>query len=624
MFATSFQPESLMLLQIFIVLAAVLLVPMVCHKIRVPSVVGFILAGMAVGSYGAGWLEDSGTVAVLGKLGMLYIMFQSGSEIDLNELHVLRRKAGYFGLLSFLFPMLPGVLVAHFIFGMDAYASCLLGAMFGSHTLMTYPIVSRYGVQKTRAVNIAVGGTIVAVTLSLLVLALVKNRVSGADWRLSLLTVPLSLLCVMWLFPKLAQLFLKRYTDPVADFMLVMVMLVLSALLTDKSGLDGILGAFLCGLSLNRLLPGNSSLMRRITFVGNSIFVPLFLISVGMLIDVRLFWSGSTTLVLAAVMIVVKLTGKWMASFVSQKMWGFVALERQLMFGLTHAAAAGTLAVVSIGYESGIFGAEVLSASVLMILVMCTTASFVTEYASKELALQEEARMDTDKEQRWQLLSLGTDEQPLAVLAAMAQLQNAGLSAGETWHSIEQMTERESCSFAVYQERQPLNTVSRLLVAVPRYAEKERDFITCFGLVRRLAAETGAKVIFYSHPDTQTVLRRMCRRPGKTLLASFRELDNWEDVLTIAKDMSTDDMVVLLSSRRSTASYNPLFAEIPQMLERFFGSRNWLVVYPEQQTGGTDIDAFLTELPPASSTWSLVSHIKGLVLRLLRRIQLRR
>ena len=115
----------------------------------------------------------------------------------------------------------------------------------------------------------------------------------------------------------------------------------------------------------------------------------------------------------------------------------------------------------------------------------------------------------------------------------------------------------------------------------------------------------------------------MCRRPGKTLLASFRELDNWEDVLTIAKDMSTDDMVVLLSSRRSTASYNPLFAEIPQMLERFFGSRNWLVVYPEQQTGGTDIDAFLTELPPASSTWSLVSHIKGLVLRLLRRIQLR-
>ena len=598
---------------------------MVCHKIRVPSVVGFILVGMAAGPYGTGWLSATDTTDVFGKLGMLYIMFQSGSETDLNELHDLRRKAGVFGLMSFVIPMLPGMLIAHWGLGMDWYASCLLGAMFGSHTLMTYPIVSRYGVQKTRAVNIAVGGTVVAVTLALLVLAVVKNRVSGADWHLSLLTVPLSLACVLWFFPFVAQRFLKRYTDPVADFMLVMLMLVLSAVLTEVSGLDGILGAFLCGLSLNRLLPGRSSLMRRITFVGNSIFVPLFLISVGMLIDVRLFWSGKTTMVIALTMIAVKLAGKWLSAMAAQKIWHFAALERQLIYGLTNAAAAGTLAVVSIGYETGIFGAEVLSASVLMILVLCTVSSFVTEHAAKQLALQEEARMDTDKEElRWRLVSLGSDEQGLEELAEMAQLQHSDLSLCETWQSIEQTVERESCSVAVCQKKQPFNTILRLLVAVPRYAEKERDFITCFGLVRRLAAEIGAKVIFYSHPDTEAVLRLMCRRPGKTLPASFREMDNWEDVLMLAKDLSRDDMVVLLSSRRSTASYNPLFSEIPQMLTRFFADSSWLLVYPEQQTGGADMDTFLTELPPASATWSLVSRMKEFVLRVLRKIQLRK
>jgi len=294
------------------------------------------------------------------------------------------------------------------------------------------------------------------------------------------------------------------------------------------------------------------------------------------------------------------------------------------MFGLTHAAAAGTLAVVSIGYHLGIFGAEVLNASVLMILVLCTVSSFVTEHAAKRLALQEEARIDADRhEQRWRLVSFTTDEQPLHNLREAAHLQNADFLPAEDWQSVLRMVEQESCSITVYEERQPLNTVARLLVAVPRYAEKERDFISCFGLVRRLAAEIGAKVVFYAHPDTQAVLRRMCNRPGKTLLATFREMDGWEDLLTVTRDLRTDDMVVFLSSRRSTASYNPLFAEIPAMLERFFNTCGWLVVYPEQQTGGPDIDTFLMDIPQPSAAWSLISRLKTLFLRFLRRIQMR-
>lgn len=173
----------------------------------------------------------------------------------------------------------------------------------------------------------------------------------------------------------------------------------------------------------------------------------------------------------------------------------------------------------------------------------------------------------------------------------------------------------------VYHECQPLNTVNRLLVAVPRYAEKERDFITCFGFIRRLSGEIGAKVVFYANPDTQVALRAMCRRPGKMLRAAFRDMDDWEDVLMIAKDMRADDMPVLLSSRKATASYNPLFEQIPQLLQQFFVDNNYMVVYPEQQTGGPDMDAFLMDIPQASTTWSIVTRTKRLLLKIIRRGQ---
>ena len=197
----------------------------------------------------------------------------------------------------------------------------------------------------------------------------------------------------------------------------------------------------------------------------------------------------------------------------------------------------------------------------------------------------------------------------------MASLKNIEITQSASWSDVQRSIEHISKSVLVYHESQPLNTINRILVAVPRYAEKERDFITCFGLIRRLAGELGAKVVFYANPDTQVVLRAMCRRPGKTLRAAFRDMDDWEDVLMIAKDMQDDDMPVLLSSRKATASYNPLFEQIPQMLQQFFADNNYMVVYPEQQTGGPDIDAFLTDVPQASTAWSVVTRLKGVLLR---------
>ena len=612
------------LLILTLVIGIIWFVPIVCRKIHVPSIVGFILAGIVIGPSVLGVAGQTPIIKILGSLGMLYIMFQSGSEIDINDFKQYKYRSLFFGLCTFFIPFGLGLITSRFLLPYGWLPSLLLGAMYGSHTLMTYPIVSRYGVQKNVAVNITVGATMVAIILSLMVLAIVegwsRSVQSITEYAIQLALVAVFLFSVLWLFPRFARMFFKRYRDPISEFMVVMLMLVGSALLADLAGLEGILGAFLCGVSLNRLLPNRSPLMNRINFVGNSIFVPLFLISVGLMIDIHAFWSGWTTVTIAIVMIITKLIGKGLSAWIAQVVFRFSKHERQLIFGLTHATAAGTLAIVTIAYQMGILSSDVLNASVLMILVLCTTASFISEHAAKELALQESAKLESDHEDDyWLLTSVGDDLRPaMREIGEMASLDNIEIKQSADWQDVSNMVEHTSKSVIVYHESQPINTINRLVVAVPRYAEKERDFITCFGLVRRLASELGAKVVFYAHPDTQEALQAMCRRPGKYLRASFRNMDGWEEVGIISQTIVDNDMLVLLSSRKSTASYNPLFEHIPTMLTEHFTRFSSMVVYPEQLTGGPDMDTLLMEIPPASKTWSIISRIKQFIKHLIR------
>ena len=616
--------DSSPLLILTLVIGIIWFVPIVCRKIHVPSIVGFILAGIVIGPSVLGVAGQTPIIKILGSLGMLYIMFQSGSEIDINDFKQYKYRSLFFGLCTFFIPFGLGLITSRFLLPYGWLPSLLLGAMYGSHTLMTYPIVSRYGVQKNVAVNITVGATMVAIILSLMVLAIVegwsRSVQSITEYAIQLALVAVFLLSVLWLFPRFARMFFKRYRDPISEFMVVMLMLVGSALLADLAGLEGILGAFLCGVSLNRLLPNRSPLMNRINFVGNSIFVPLFLISVGLMIDIHAFWSGWTTVTIAIVMIITKLIGKGLSAWIAQVVFRFSKHERQLIFGLTHATAAGTLAIVTIAYQMGILSSDVLNASVLMILVLCTTASFISEHAAKELALQESAKLESDHEDDyWLLTSVGDDLRPaMREIGEMASLDNIEIKQSTDWQDVSAMVEHTSKSVIVYHEVQPINTISRLVVAVPRYAEKERDFITCFGLVRRLSGELGATVVFYAHPDTQLALQAMCRRPGKYLRASFRSMDGWEEIGIISQTIMDNDMLVLLSSRKSTASYHPLFEEIPTLLTQHFVRFNSMVVYPEQLTGAPDMDTLLAEIPPASKTWSIITNIKRGVKRILR------
>lgn len=621
-------------LQLLLILATILLVPLICRKIHIPSIVGFIITGIVLGPSVLGWVDNSGAVSMIGKLGLLYIMFQAGVEIDVNEFHQLRGKALLFGFISFLFPAILGWSAAT-IMGWQPASAVLLGAMLGSHTLMTYPIVSRYGLQKTRVVSIVVGGTMVAITLSLTILAIVTELHEGAStpWYITLGKVALALVLILWLFPRICQWAFKRRQDTASEFMLVMVLLVISSWLTEWAGLDGILGAFLCGVALNGRVPNRGPLMSRINFFGSSLLVPFFLLGVGLIVDVHVFWSGWWAVAIAAMMIAVKFLGKWLASWLSQAVFNLSALERQLMFGLTHATAAGTLAIVTIGYNAQLFSPEILNGAIIMILLLCTTASFVTEHAAKELALQEEAKLESERTQdNWTFIAINesqTDEESIPAdqrsmlnrLAELSQLNNVSLVECTDWPEVHRFVENTSQSTIIYHEEQPLNTINRLIVAVPRYAEKERDFISCFGQLRRLSSQIGAKVIFYANPDTQRALKSLCHRPGKYLRASYRELNEWSDVNQMARTVERDDLVVLVSARHATASYTPLFEKNPELLRRSFPAKSYMIIYPEQNTGTEGQDTFLFDIPQADSTWRFVTYIKTKLQALYKRLR---
>jgi hypothetical protein len=414
--------------------------------------------------------------------------------------------------------------------------------------------------------------------------------------------------------------------------MLTLVMLIGAAWLTEWAGLDGILGAFICGVALNGRVPNHSALMKRINFVGNNLFVPVFLLGVGLMIDIQVFWQSWTVWVIATAMIGCKLAGKWLSAWVAQRTFRLATLDRQLMFALTHATAAGTLAIVTIGYQNELFTAETLNGAVIMILLLCTLSSFLTERAAKQIALQEEAALESERTQdEWTFIAVTNSPSPITNyqlpmnrLAELTQLNNVELVECSDWQEARQFIERSGKSIIVYGERQPLNTINRLLVAVPKYAEKERDFISCFGQIRRLSSQIGAKVIFYATPETQTVLKALCHRQGKFLRASYREIEDWEDSLRMAKDVEPNDMVVFVSSRSATASYHPLFEKNPDFLARFYAPYSYMLLYPEQGTDQEGQDTFLMDVPQADSTWRIVVYVKEALHKLIHRIQFRK
>lgn len=373
-----------------VVLSLILLAPMLLTRIKIPHVIGLIVAGVIVGPYGFDVLSRDMSFEVFGQVGLLYLMFLAGVEIDMYHLKKNIRRGFVFGLFTFAIPMIVGVPAAMALLHLDAVAAMMLASMFAAHTLLAYPIVSRFGLTKNPAVVIAIAGTIFTVLGSLMVLAGAVGvvRDGGFDVMSTLRLVGmLAAYCVVisYVYPRLTRWFFKRYHDGIMQFVYILVMVFLAAQAAIMIKIEGVFGAFFAGLVLNRYIPGRSPLMSRIEFVGNAIFIPYFLIGVGMLINLRVLTSGWETLYVAAVMSAVAMVGKWLAAFVTQRVFRMRSIDRSMLYQLSNAHTAVALAVVMIGYNMGVFGEEILNGTVLMILVTCTVSSVGTSRAASRL-----------------------------------------------------------------------------------------------------------------------------------------------------------------------------------------------------------------------------------------------
>ena len=377
-----------------LILFIILLAPIVLRRLNIPGIIGLIISGLIIGPYGLNILEKNSAVDLFSTIGLLYIMFIAGLELDISEFKKNRNKSILFGLFTFIIPFSIGFPLCHYLLGYDINASLLTASMFSTQTLVTYPIVSRLGVSKNQAVAVAVGGTILTDTTVLILLAVIMGYSQGnldQEFWLKLIVSFVVFISVMFLvIPGITRwFFTKLESEKHAHYIFVLSIVFFSAFLAEISGLEPIIGAFVAGLALNPLIPQSSALMNRIEFIGNSLFIPFFLISVGMLVDVRVLLGAPMALIVAGVLTIGAIFGKWLAALFTQLVLKYSQTQRQLIFGLSSAHAGAILAVVLVGYNAGILDENILNGTIILILITCFVASVATEKAAKKILLNE-------------------------------------------------------------------------------------------------------------------------------------------------------------------------------------------------------------------------------------------
>ena len=383
----------------FVVMLIILFAPIVMGKLRIPHIIGMVLAGVAVGRYGLNILVRDDSFELFGKVGLYYIMFLASLEMDIEGVRRNKGRFGVFGLLTFAVPFIMTYVACITVLHYSALASLLLGCIMASNTLIAYPIVGRYGLQRKPSVTLSVGSSMISLLMALVSLAAIVAAYGGNTgvmfwlWFVGKFVGYCVLMVV--LIPRLARWFLRRYSDAVMQFIFVMSMLFMSAALSEAVGLEGIFGAFVAGLILNRFIPHVSPLMNRIEFIGNALFIPYFLIGVGMLINLRLLFAGGGIVGVVIMIVVFGTVGKAVAAYLAGRLFRLPVSSGNMMFGLTSAHAAGAIAMVMVGMkmevEPGVplVTDDMLNGVVIMILFTCIISTIVTERAAQQITLRD-------------------------------------------------------------------------------------------------------------------------------------------------------------------------------------------------------------------------------------------
>ena len=426
----------------FLVLVIILLAPIIMGKLRIPHIIGMVLAGVAIGQYGFNILVRDDSFELFGRVGLYYIMFLAALEMDVEGVKKNKGRLSLFGLLTFAAPFTLTFIMSEWLLGYPTIASLLLGCLMASNTLIAYPIVSRYGQQRKPSVALSVGASMLSLLVALVVLAALVASHNGQTgvlfwlWFVAKFVIYCGGLAI--LIPKLTRWFLRRYSDAVMQFIFVMAMLFMSAVLSESIGLEGIFGAFLSGLILNRYIPHVSPLMNRIEFIGNALFIPYFLIGVGMLINVRLAFSDTGVLWVALAITLFGTAGKAIAAYLSALLFRLpLNTSGNMMFGLTSAHAAGAIAIIMVGMRlttpdgSVLVTGEMLNGVVLMILLTCIISTIVTEQAAQQITLRDKEipQEDTQDDEKM-LIPMKYPEYAVRLVNLAIMMRNPKLGRG--------------------------------------------------------------------------------------------------------------------------------------------------------------------------------------------------
>lgn len=667
-----------------LVLFIILLAPIILRKFRIPSIIGLILAGMFIGDHGFKIIEK-GSIDLFGKAGLLYIMFLAGLELDMTEFRKNRNRSMVFGAFTFFIPLILGYFVCTYLLHFNFMATLLVSSMFATHTLVAYPLASRLGITKNEAVTVAVGGTIITDTAVLVILAVITGAAAGnlnTDFwiRLSVSLIVFASI-ILWIFPMIGRWFFKKIKDDkTSHFIFVLALVFLAAFLAELAGVEGIIGAFLAGLALNQLIPHTSPLMNRIQFTGNALFIPFFLISVGMLVDLRVLLKGPEALLVAGSLTVMAIASKWLAAYFTQISFKYTPVQRNVIFGLSSAHAAATIAVILIGFNMGIIDEGVLNGTVVLILVTCLVSSFVTESAGRKLAIVEAERKPTaeDTQERILIPISGADRieamldfavmlkdpdsatpiYPLAVVQDDEEakekipltnriMEKAVEHAAATESNVQVVTRidlnvsdgiaraakelmitdvilgrtdktsttdrlfgsifgttLDNVLHSVWETvyvcdfNYPLNATRKLVLVMPKNAEYEIGFSHYLQKIILLSKQVGARLLICCHHKTQAVIEAKLLQSKQSVDVIFKQFDEIEELLILSREITGNDLIVVISARKGTISYKPYFEGMSARLNKHFHDNNVILLYPEQ----TEMDYVEAGLQPEDLT----------------------
>ncbi len=646
-----------------LVLSIILFTPLLFRKIKIPYIIGLILAGVLFGPHGLNLLANDKSFELLGKVGILYIMFLAGLDLDLKEFKENKYKSIFFGFFTFIFPLSIGFPICHYVLGFSVQTSLLTAAMFSTHTLVSYPIVSNMHLSRNKAVTTSIGGTIFTDTAVLLILAFVLDQNSGnghSAWVWMLLSLVLFLAIMFFVIPKISAWFFKKFeNEKQSHFIYALSIMFFAAFIAELAGLEAIIGAFLAGLVMNRFIPHSSALMNRIEFIGNSLFIPFFLISVGMMVNLSILLQGFNTIIVALTLSVVAIVGKWLAAFITQKTFRFSKTQRNVILGLSSSHAAATLAIILAGFQAGIIDETILNGTIILILITCIFSSFVTQKAASKLVKEDDNLQEDKKEQETRILipmanpqtsqnlietallmknqnkresfyALSIIDDPEATLPQrqkgqqlLEEAAKIAAASDNLLHTItrydinvgsgiihtikenhitdvflgtspettsitllEKTSDRIPQQFEqnvfVLKNRQPVNTLKRIVVAIPPRLETEPGFLNCFKRIHILSLQLNTKIVFFSTEETAAYLKVVCKDKNTELAADFRDLPSWEDFLIIKKIIRENDLLIVFMARKNSKTHNNLFGKIPYYLTKFFQEFDTMLIFPKQ------------------------------------------